>query len=53
VKKKFKGEEHLEHLYRDRALEDINQNSLFKHHDSIQTLMAPMYDPVREDIENP
>lgn len=35
VKKKFKGEEHLEHLYRDRALGDLNQNSLFQHQDSI------------------
>lgn len=42
-----------EHVYRDEEAQRLNQDTLFRHHPTIPSLLKPMYEPVRPEILNP
>ena len=51
--KKTFAQEAEDHLIREEISQNMNRNTLMKHHPTVPSLLVPMYDPVRPEIMNP
>lgn len=51
--KKTFAQEAEDHLICEEISQNMNRNTLMKHHPTVPSLLVPMYDPVRPEIMNP
>ena len=51
--KKTFAQEAEDHLICEGIRQNLNRNTLMKHHPTVPSLLVPMYDPVRPEIMNP